>query len=209
MKKLLWTAWCLVPLGVGAYHYGPGQERVRLDETARAIAEGEGHARRACELAATSGDEAAREEWGLASAAFAQALELLPAERVHERMRLELERAKCRMFLSQLPEANAALAALVEDMQQDGGVPTELLADARRTLANSEYYMTWLLRLEGAGRDQWEPRIEAARQTYKLLALDEGADEAQRAADREDLESAVRLARMELGELQGLPLPSQ
>src|SRR6266566_684070 len=84
-------------------------------------------------------------------------------------------------------------------------------AEARSTLANSQYYMTWLMRLEGMSPNDWEPEIEAARQSYKLLAED-----AQRRGDataekkrREDLESAIRLARMELGELQGLPLPSQ
>ncbi len=26
--------------------------------------------------------------------------------------------------------------------------------------------MTWLMRLEGLGADEWEPEIESARQTY-------------------------------------------
>jgi hypothetical protein len=67
------------------------------------------------------------------------------------------------------------------------------------------------MRLEGLGRDEWEPEAEAARQTYKLLAEDAArrGDPAAAARHREDLEASVRLARMDLSELQGLPLPSQ
>ena len=46
------------------------------------------------------------------------------------------------------------------------------------------------------------------RQTYKLLAQEE-RDDAKKLALQEDLESSIRLARMDLSELQGLPLPSQ
>src|SRR5262249_56040228 len=103
---------------------------------------------------------------------------------------------------------NAALASLLAELQKDPVPDGALLADARRTLASSEYYMTWLLRLEGAVRDEWEPRIERARQLYKSLAQDESIGPPAPAALAADLQSAVRLARMDLGELQGLPLPS-
>ena len=65
-----------------------------------------------------------------------------------------------------------------------------------------------LMRLEGRAKEDWEPEIEGARQHYALLAQN-STDEAERAKRHEDLESAIRLARMDLGELQGLPLPSQ
>jgi hypothetical protein len=71
--------------------------------------------------------------------------------------------------------------------------------------------MTWLMRLEGQPRERWEREIEASRQTYRLLAEQSercGNVEAAK-KNREDLESAIRLARLDLGELQGLPLPSQ
>jgi hypothetical protein len=85
------------------------------------------------------------------------------------------------------------------------------LADARASLANAQYYMTWLMRLEGLSRDVWEPEIEAARQTYRLLAdqATAGGDDQAAKSQRENLEASIRLARMELSELQGLPLPSQ
>jgi hypothetical protein len=37
----------------------------------------------------------------------------------------------------------------------------------------------------------------------------EAGDAGQLKIHKEDIESAVRLARMDIGELQGLPLPSQ
>jgi hypothetical protein len=67
------------------------------------------------------------------------------------------------------------------------------------------------MRLEGYQREDWEPEIEAARQNFSLLAeqAEAGGDAAGARRHEEDLESAVRLARMDLAELQGLPLPSQ
>ena len=58
---------------------------------------------------------------------------------------------------------------------------------------------------------KWEPEIESARQNYRMLA--ETAEQSGQAevADKqkENLEAAIRLARLDLGELQGLPLPNQ
>jgi len=105
--------------------------------------------------------------------------------------------------------ANAELRALVQELEAEPSPDAALLFDARRTWANSEYYMTWLARLEGVPETEWEPRIEAARQVYKLLAGDGAASAETKRGVEEDLESAIRLARMDLGELTGLPLPSQ
>ena len=205
MRKLLLTVWCLLPIGGVAYHFGPGQEQLVLERVAAA----QDAARAAVRMAQDATGGEASEQWGRAVVFYDEALEALPAERATERARLTLERAKCKLLCSQLPAANAELAALVDELEQRAGVEPELLFDARRTWANSEYYMTWLARLEGVAREEWEPRIEEARQTYKLLAQDESRSEQERVSLQEDLESAVRLARMDLGELQGLPLPSQ
>jgi hypothetical protein len=207
MKKPLLYSWCLLPLAVAAYHFGPGQAQLVLDEAGRSLAAGREHAAEAAELEADGARAEAVLVWARAEEAFTDALRALPADRVAERRRLVLERAKCRMFVSRLPEANAELAALVRELEADSAADAELLRDARRTLANSEYYMTWLLRLEGAGREDWEPRIESARQNLRLLAEDDGTSDVR--GVQEDLEATVRLARMDLTELQGLPLPSQ
>jgi len=205
MKKLLLTTWCLLPFGAGAYHYGPGLLRMKLDASAAALAEAEDFARAAAEL---EGD-AARAEWAAAVASYDEALAALPNDRKEERWRLVLERAKAKLLCSKLPEANAELGGLLEELREEPAVEAEFVADVRRTHASSEYYMTWLLRLEGAPQEEWEPRIERARQSYKLLAEQPGLAEAERSELAQDVESTVRLARMDLDELQGLPLPSQ
>lgn len=211
MKKSILCVWLLVPVAAGAYHMGPGQDRMLLDDAARLIADGEQHVARALEITANEGEQAAIGDWADAEAAYGEALGLLPDEPVRDRRRLRLERAKCQMNISQLPKANSTLRGLVEELLADEGADAELLREARRAFANSEYYMTWLMRLEGAARETWEPRIEAARQTFKLLSEEasESGDDVACEKDREDLESAIRLARMDLSELQGLPLPSQ
>jgi hypothetical protein len=115
------------------------------------------------------------------------------------------------MHAKQLSVANEELQTLVAELKDDAKADKNLLAEARSAYANSQYYLTWLMRLEGLTRDVWEPEIEAARQTYRLLAEESHAagDAVSAKKHREDLESSIRLARMDLSELQGLPLPSQ
>ena len=67
------------------------------------------------------------------------------------------------------------------------------------------------MRLEGQPRELWEPQIESAQMTYRMLAKnssDNGENE-NYLNHTKDLETAIQLARMDVGELQGLPLPSQ
>ena len=197
-RILLLTGWLLLGVaGAVAHLVGPGVERQKMDLVAKHV--------RAAENAAAAGEYAAAVE------AYNEALKALPEGRTAEGRQIRVERAKAQMLAHQLPDAHADLKLLVDDLAADPTADPKLLAEARSVMANSQYYVTWLMRLEGLGRDTWEPEVEAARQTYKLLA-----EEAERRGDataaqrhREDLESAVRLARMELADLQGLPLPSQ
>jgi hypothetical protein len=212
MKRLFIATWLTLPVAAYAYHMGPGQDHLRLDGAATLIASADAHAAEAVRLTATEGEIAARGEWFDAEAEYAEALSLLPGERVGDVRRIKLERAKAQMNISKLPDANASLAGLVTELLEDPNADPALLADTQRTFATSQYYLTWLLRLEGAAREDWEPHIDSARQTYKLLASQAeatGAEGSEVIKAREDLESAIRLARMDLSELQGLPLPSQ
>jgi hypothetical protein len=197
MRKLALFGWLLVPVLAGAYHYGPGQERLRLDDVSRALA--------------AADRLSAAERWDQAVSAYEQALSALPAGHGAESRRIRVERAKAMMLDRRLPEANAELKALVDELQSDNGAGAATLAEARAALASSQYYLTWLMKLEGLGREDWEPEIEGARQTYRLLAeqAEEAGDRANARARREDVESAIRLALMEPGELQGRPLPKQ
>jgi tetratricopeptide (TPR) repeat protein len=197
MRLLVLTAWLLIPLGFYAWHMGPGQYYQAVDQSGRAI--------RQAQTLSANGDHARAIE------AYTEALQQLPASRKAESYKLRLERAKSQMLAKQLPEAHGELSQLVEEMQADTSIDAALLSDARSTMANSKYYTTWLMRLEGLGREEWEPEIDSARATYKLLAeqAQERGETTLARKHQEDLESAVRLARMDLGELQGLPLPSQ
>ncbi|HJZ54341.1 MAG TPA: hypothetical protein VKE74_05260, partial [Gemmataceae bacterium] len=157
LRILLMIGWLMLPGAGFAYHYlGPGKEQRKLDAAAEHI--------RAAERAAAEGD------YALAIEEYDEALKLLPDDHKAEARKLRLEKAKAQMLANALPEAHADLKSLVDDMQDNPGADANLLADARSVMANSQYYMTWLMRLEGHGRDAWEPEIESARQTYKLLA---------------------------------------
>jgi len=177
MRKLFLFVWLLVPVAAGAYHYGPGQDRMRADRAAEAVSRAEAAALEARATAAKSGDDAARASWAEAEEAYGEAIELLPQGSAAEGRRLRLERAKAQMFVGKLPDARRDLASLVDEISGDPKPDATLLDESRAALANAQYYSTWLLRLGGASR--------------------------------EDVESAVRLERMDLADLQGLPLPSQ
>ncbi|QDV37511.1 hypothetical protein [Tautonia plasticadhaerens] len=199
MRNLMLVCWLMLPVLAGAYHYGPGQDKLALDDAARTLA--------AADRLAADGRAAE------AADGYAEALSQLPDGREAEAHRVRLERAKALLAAtpSQLPEAHLDLEALLEDLDADESADPELVDEARGALANTQYYLTWLMRLEGLGREEWEPEIEAARQSYTLLAerADDAGDDEAASKHREDVEAAIRLARMDLGELEGLPIPGQ
>lgn len=194
MRNLLLCGWLLLPIGAWAYHEGPGQDHLAREEAAAVLDR--------AHLAASE-DDAAR-----AVELYEEALELLPADDLDHARRIRLELNKARLLSGGLPDARQELESLVADLAAEDGADPQLLARAREALANSQYYLTWLMRLEGLQREEWEPQIEAARQNYRLLA-ECTQDAGMVGRHQEDLESAVRLARLELEDLQGLPLPGQ
>lgn len=194
MKILLLTLWCLLPIGLAAFHFGPGQELLKFDDAESDLA----IARQA----------AASEDWAKAVEAYQTALGKLPTGQPNLAYRIRLETAKAMMLNSQLPTAREDLETLVTDLQDDQAAEQNLRDEARAALANARYYMTYLMKLEGLPDTAWEPEIEAARQEYKLLATS-AADSALAARSADDLEAAIRLARMDPAELYGLPIPNQ
>ncbi len=197
MNKLLLALWACLPVAGWAYHQGPGQDRIKLDQVDAAIARAE------VELDGGNHD--------LALQNLEDALKDLPQDRVSDARKIRLNLNKLRLEHKQLVKAQKNLQVLVEEMSADPDADAEVLTEARRTYAHAQYYITYLMRLEGYTREQWEPEIEKSRQAFRLLAEEasRSADEAKALIAREDLESAVRLARLELSDLQGLPLPSQ
>ena len=95
MRTLVLLGWLMVPVAFGAYHYGPGQEKLRLDSVAHLVAKAD--------------SLAASEQWPQAEAKYQEALGLLPEGRADDSRRIRLRRAKVQMFAHQLPEANTAL----------------------------------------------------------------------------------------------------
>ena len=198
MRNILLSCWLVLPVGAWAYHEGPGRDCAALEATSAVAA--------AAYEAAEAGD------WELAVREYQAALEALPTdpdaydERVGHRLVIELNKA--RMQSQGLIEARDELASLVETMQAAPDADDTLLRDARQALARAQFLKTWLMRLEGLDRKVWEPEIEAARQNWRWLA-EQAPTEAEKTLHCEDLEAAVRLARMEMEDLQGLPLPSE
>lgn len=194
MKNLLLVGWLLLPIGAWAYHEGPGQDREALEQ-ANAVLQ-------------RAHEDAAAANWSAAVKGYEKGLGLLPKERTAETRRVRLELCKARMQDRGLPEARDDLEILLGDVTGDRDADPALVAETRHALANAQYYMTWLKRLEGLTREEWEPEIEAARQNFRLLA-EQAPDRAKAAVYEGDLEAAIRLARLDIEDLQGLPLPSE
>jgi hypothetical protein len=197
MRILFLAAWLMLPVAALAYHYGPGQRQQSLDQTSKIL--------KMAEASLAAEDPADAIEM------FDAALSKLPEDRVAEKRKIRLERAKAQMLAQQLPQAHDDLKALVDELMADKKSDPKVLEEARSALANASYYVTWILRLEGVAQDDWEPEIETSRQGYKLLAEEAAArgDSEKAEQYRKDLEASIRLARMDLEELQGLGLPKQ
>lgn len=194
MKKLAFYLWLLTPVALLAYHYGPGQMSLALDDSARQI------------IAAQALEQ--KEDWHGAKEAYTAALAKVPATHKTTRWQLRLAQSKMRMYSGELPEAIVDMEGLLTEMQKENA-PAEKVDEVRANLGTAEYYAGWLMRLEGAPAAEWSVQVENARQHFRLLAeekLKAGSPDAK--GYQENLEAAIRLARMDLSELQGMPLPS-
>ena len=197
MRVILILAWAMIGLLTVAFHYGPGQKGLVLDDVGRFLQSAEDHLKEG--------------EWGLAASDYEEALALLPPEKTSQARRIRSERAKALLKSSQLPAAYRDLELLMEELRQDPASDPVLFRDVQSSFAGARFYLTWLMRLEGLPRDVWEEEIEASRQTYRLLA-EQAAARGDREAARDfqgKMESSIRLARMDLAELQGTSIPKQ
>jgi hypothetical protein len=192
-KKILLTLWLLVPVVLLAYHFGPGQARLNTEHAAQSIIKA-----RAFEAA---------EQWPEAVQAWADALAATPVDKLTERFQLRLAHANARIYVGELPEAMEDMEKLLAETQT-AKAAVALQAEVRGSLGTARYYAAWLMRLEGAPTEEWLVQAESARQHFRLLA--EETKGTTLAADHEkNLEATVRLERMDLSELQGLPLPKK
>jgi len=192
-KSILVVIWLTIPALLLAYHYGPGQAELARD-TARTCME----EARAAEMAG---------DWRVAMDAYAAALGALPPGEVTQRDRVRLAKAKARMYTGELVEAITDMENLLTDVE-DHGLSAEAQNEVRANLATAQYYAAWLMRLEGAQEDEWTLPADQARQHFRFLsevAYEEGSPASQRY--QENLEATIRLARLDLSDLEGLPLP--
>lgn len=194
MKIIITVTWLLLPLAFAAWHYGPGQTYLKKDDAQSLITKAE--------------DALAEKNYQTAIDHWSDALVKLPKENITQSRRIDLEIAKAKMLNRQLPEARNDLVTLMTSLDEDPKADVKLRDETRAALANSRYYMTYLMKLEGLPDAAWEPEIEAARQEYKLLA-ENAKDPLLAKNSANDLEAAIRLARTDPSELYGLPIPNQ
>ncbi|MFL2452263.1 MAG: hypothetical protein ACJ0IB_09455 [Verrucomicrobiales bacterium] len=195
MRKLFIFIWLLIPLGAAAYHFGPGQESLKFDQAYQYINLAEKHL--------------SDKEFAEAVVDFDKAISSLPNGDISIAKKVRLEKAKAQMQCSQLPEAYKNLESMLSELNEN--TEPKIRAEIKSTLANAQYYITWLMRLEGHPREVWEPVIESSRQNYYAAAEFTKSEGNQKTTDEllQNLEASIKLARMDLDELQGLPLPNQ
>ncbi|MFW5870344.1 MAG: hypothetical protein ACOCVL_01625 [Candidatus Sumerlaeota bacterium] len=197
MKRTLFLMiWLVMPVAIAVFHYGPGNDLMARDQAAD-------HLEAAEKLNAAENFAAAEREYSAAMAT-------LPPEEDMKRSQLELAKAYSRMRKGELVEAMTEMESLLSKVAPEPEYD-EIERETRSTLARAQYYAGWIMRLEGADTADWKEQTEAARQNFRLLAETElqSGEKARAEAYQENLEAAIRLERMDLKVLQGLPLPQE
>ena len=193
-KNLFILLWALAPVALLAYHYGPGQAGLAREEAKASIR--------------TALDFEAKKQWRQAIDAYNAALAALPDTETAKRQQLQLARANARIYVGELPEAMFEMEHLIDEPAK--GNDSALESKVRSSLASAQYYTGWLMRLELAEKKEWKEPLEKARQNFRLLAEQTAKTDAKASEDHQkNLEAVVRLARMDLSEVQALPLPKK
>ncbi len=193
-KNLLILMWALAPVALLAYHFGPGQVGIAREEAKISIR--------------AALDYEAGEQWPQAIDAYNEALAALPQTETAKRQQLQLARANARIYVGELPEAMLEMEHLLDETVK--GSDSDLQDKVRSSLASAQYYTGWLMRLELAEKEEWKEPLEKARQNFRLLAEQTDKTDATASEDHQkNLEAVVRLARMDLSEVQALPLPKK
>jgi hypothetical protein len=192
-RRRLVLLWLLIPVGLLAFHFGPGTRYAQRETAATLV--------RQARAAGQSQD------WAAAVALYAQAMQTLPPEAADDRILLGVAHADARIYLGELPEALAELEELLRTapVQQPA-----VAAHLRAALAEAEYYTAWLMRLEGAEPDEWNVEAASARQHFRFLAeTHSAASTAGIGVYHTNLEASIRLALMDDAQLKALPLPAK
>jgi len=191
--KVFIFIWLCVPLLALAYHFGPGKELLSRDLLQDEIDAAYAHVE--------------REEYADAVDALEALLQKLGSGDEALRLKVRLQLAQTRMFNSQLPQAHQELEQLVAELEEKSEADPGIVKDARTALASSQFFMTYLMKLEELPREHWEPEIEAARQELKLQVKRAKAKGEATNQIEKDLEAVIRLARADISDLQGRAIP--
>ena len=140
MKTAFFLTWLALPVGWLGWHYGPGQDSLKLDASDRA----------AQQAMAADFTEDQLKAWDAAIAA-------LPKSATAQARRLRLARCNALANGSQLPQARRELETFYSEMKDDPSAEAAVLEGAQEELAGAKYYMTWLMRLEGLPQENTIP----------------------------------------------------
>ncbi len=194
-RILIALALLLAPILLLALHFGPGRRLEQREAAAR-------------HLRAAAAAEA-QQDWAAALTAYQSALTTLPLDNVAARLEIRRRAADARFWNGDLPTALLELEALLEDAGRAEECPEETRR-IRGDLAAARYYAAWLMRLEGTPAEEWTVEAEDARQHFRLLAESSAEQSASDSGvHQQNLEAVIRLERMDLSELQALPLPKK
>lgn len=191
MKKKFLLLWLLLPVPVIALHYGPGQRWLSRDQAARLIAKAR--------------DAEKAEKFSMAAACYLEAAAKLGKDEGPAKSRCEIAAARARVGDGEAADALEKLDALM-GAESFASLPEDVQAEARDLYASTSYYAAWVMRLEGASREEWAAVANESRQHFRLLAESKATDGHE---EEKNVEAAVRLERMSMTELMAKPLPKQ
>jgi hypothetical protein len=196
MGRAFWVVWLLIPVGLAAWHFGPGQPQLARDKAGTLLRQAE-----AAE---------AKEAWAEAAELYARAAAELPEGDLAQRNRLQVLQARSRIRSGEILEGQEQLDKLLSALSNEPAESKALATDAFHELATASYYAAWIMRLEGATTDEWKPEAETARQLFRFLA-----ERAEQTGDgdaeifEKNLENTIRLEQMDLSTLQAKPPPKK
>lgn len=199
LRRAMWIAWAIVPVGVVALHYGPGRTLLAQDVARDHAAE------------ASAFEELG--QWKQAAAAWGAARDSLPLEQRDNAKRYSLRQGKAMMFAGDLIEGTQQLEDMLANElagpETGKAIDEELATTLRGEISTAAYFTAWQMRLEGASDDEWLPETDKARQHLRFIAeTAEQKGETLEAGDLKlNLESVIRLEQMSDDELRAMPLP--
>ncbi|GAA4441761.1 hypothetical protein [Bremerella cremea] len=193
MKLIVFTIWILVAVAGLAYHFGPGQGQMTRDQISRQLAAAHRHA--------LDG------EYDSALPLYDQALSKLPSEQRAKVFEVRIEKAKLQIEAGATPKAYADLVEMAPLVLPDKQLPASLKNELTSALGAAEFYGTWIMRLEGKPKEVWLPFAESSRQRFRYLSEATAPNSDDALTYRQNLERVIRLERMTIEELQGMPLP--